>query len=133
VGRPLIYLLCSALLVAFGQAPGYHIHREGHDKDHVSSKHRRGWINHTHVAGLPQGALDKQHATRIEASQDESGVIELNWFQIERQAPVALVCSLTTNAEPARLNLPELLIQPERPRIHDPPFSVSLIPRAPPA
>ena len=131
--RPLAFLLCSALLVAFGQAPGYHIHREGHAEDHVSSKHRRGWVDHTHVAALPDGAHDKQHAAQVEANTDVSGVVDLNWFQIERQAPVVLDCPLTTTVELTLPDSSELLVSPDWPRIHDPPFSVSLIPRAPPA
>jgi hypothetical protein len=133
VSRSLIYLLCSALLIAFGQAPGYHIHQEGHAEDHVSSEHRRGWVSHTHVAALPDDAHDKHPAALIEGSEDESGVVDLNWFQIERQAPVAVVGSLATTAEPISPDPPELLSSPGRPRIHDPPLSASLIPRAPPA
>jgi hypothetical protein len=121
------------LLVAFGQAPAYHIHREGHDEQHVSSEHRRGWVTHAHVAGLSSVAHDKHHAPRVESGEDVSGVVDLNWFQIERQAPVVLDRSLTTTVELTLPDSPELLVSPERPRIHDPPLSASLIPRAPPA
>ena len=118
--------------MAFQLGPVVHFHVDEHDTEHVEAEHPHGFAAHVHVDpnGRPTAEDGGPKVVPVDGDED---LVELSWLQSERpQTPHAL----PAGRSPARAVTPVVAVvgnPPQEPRIHDPPFASSIIPRAPPA
>lgn len=123
--------LCPVLLLALQQAPLLHVHERGHATEHVATAHPHGLDAHFH--SYPHSKRSSEDRSEIAAPNDNESAVAISFFHSE--IPKASIQYVVVGASPVvDAATPAVVrVAPERPRIHDPPFHSSLIPRAPPA
>ncbi len=129
--KQLATVLCPVLLIAFQQGPVVHFHQDDHAKEHVEAEHTRGLAAHIHFGSnsLPSDEHGGPRAAPVGGDEDP---VEISWLQSERpEAPHAESAAGTLGSSVSPVVV-VLANPPQEPRIHDPPFTSSRIPRAPP-
>jgi hypothetical protein len=114
------------------QAPFLHVHEKGHAAHHVTEQHSHGTSAHAHLVHHPARWNDKgiPAAGSVDASESAIGV---SFFQSEiARAPIPLLATRAYALIEHRA-MSDVRVPRQRPRIHDPPVTARLIPRAPPA
>ena len=123
-------VLCPVLLLTLQQAPLLHVHEKGHATEHVTTEHSHGRGAHFHLD--PRSKRSSEDRSEIAAPNDNESAVAISFFHSENpKAPTQYVivraCPFIDTLTPFVVRAPQ-----ELPRFHDPPFFVSLIPRAPP-
>ena len=100
-----------------------HVHEKGHAIEHVTSKHRQGLGAHPHLSSHPERS-HREDRSEIEAANENESAVAISFFHAEN--PKAPIQYVIVRAWPV-IDTPAPFVvcaARDRPRIHDPPFSV---------
>lgn len=124
--------LCPALLLALQQAPLLHIHEKGHATEHVAAQHAHALGAHSHPLSHSERSHNNE-TSEIEAVDEAESAVTISFFHSKAAKTSVEYLAVRTFPVVETVVRYAVRVSSERPRIHDPPFRSSLIPRAPPA